>query len=158
MDLIKDNKENSRQVWKFPDFYRKTWQCKPEHNPDEAALEEHLDILEKLMPGFVITHGVTTESLYIDYKIIPGIPANTFPITEQFIDKIYNFCINHINYTSPYAHGDWQLSNILIDGNNIQIVDWDNVGIYSPQEIIEKLHSDLKSSFGDKFTPPGMPQ
>jgi RIO-like serine/threonine protein kinase len=84
------------------------------------------------------------------------VPANTFPHTKEFIDKIYNFCINNINTTSPYAHGDWVLSNILIDDDDIHIIDWDNVGIYSPTEILEKLHSDLKSAFGDKFDPPSI--
>ena len=38
----------------------------------------------------------------------------------------------------------------------MHIIDWDNVGIYSPTEILEKLHSDLKSAFGDKFDPPSI--
>ena len=146
MDLIKENKEKQRKVFKSPTFYRKVWEQQP------FEWEEHLYLLDKFMPGFVLDYG----NLYIDYKIIPGVPANTFPHTEEFIDKIYNFCIDNINATSPYAHGDWVLSNILIDGDAMHIIDWDNVGIYSPTEILEKLHSDLKSAFGDKFDPPSI--
>jgi hypothetical protein len=31
------------------------------------------------------------------------------------------------------------------------MVDWDNIGIYSKEQIMNKLHSDLTSAFGDKF-------
>ena len=51
----------------------------------------------------------------------------------------------------PYAHYDWVLSNILLDGDNTYLVDWDNVGIYSPQEIQTKMESDLRSAFGEKY-------
>jgi hypothetical protein len=43
------------------------------------------------------------------------------------------------------------LSNILLDGDNTYLVDWDNVGIYSPQEIQTKMESDLRSAFGEKY-------
>jgi hypothetical protein len=33
----------------------------------------------------------------------------------------------------------------------ILYVDWDNVGVYQPSDVFEKLHSDLKSAFGDRF-------
>ena len=156
MNLIKENIEKNRKVYKLDDRYRKVWQCKPNYSPDKDSLEEHLDILDELMPGYVIDYGLAPESLYIDYKIIPGVPANTFPHTKEFIDKIYNFCVDNINKTSPYAHRDWVLSNILIDGDNMHIVDWDNVGVYEPKEIIDKLHSDLKSAFGENFDPPSI--
>ena len=41
----------------------------------------------------------------------------------------------------------------MIDGDNMYMVDWDNVGLYSEEQIMTKLHSDLKSAFGDKFDP-----
>ena len=31
------------------------------------------------------------------------------------------------------------------------MVDWDNVGVYQPNVILDKMHSDLRSAFGDKF-------
>jgi RIO-like serine/threonine protein kinase len=103
------------------------------------------------MPGYVQSHGIEDSSMYICFNIIPGTPANTFEHTPEFIDKIYNFCVSNIKETEPYAHGDWVLSNIIIDGDNMYMVDWDNVGIYNPKEVLTKLKSDLKSAFGDKF-------
>ena len=48
-------------------------------------------------------------------------------------------------------HGDWVLSNIVIqpDGNMIMI-DWDNLGLYREEEYMDKLHSDLISAFGEE--------
>ena len=48
-------------------------------------------------------------------------------------------------------HYDWVLSNILIDGDNMYLVDWDNVAIKKPVEIHDKLEADLRSAFGEKF-------
>jgi hypothetical protein len=31
--------------------------------------------------------------------------------------------------------------------------DWDNLGKYPQEEVLEKMRSDLKSAFGDKFDP-----
>jgi hypothetical protein len=33
------------------------------------------------------------------------------------------------------------------------MIDWDNVGLYNEKQIIDKLHADLTSAFGDKFDP-----
>ena len=52
--------------------------------------------------------------------------------------------------------GDYRskrLSNIIVDGENMYMVDWDNVGIYPTVQIYEKLKSDLQSAFGDLFDP-----
>ena len=64
---------------------------------------------------------------------------------------IRDSCIDSIQQTSPYVHYDWVLSNILIDGDNMYLVDWDNIGIRNPLEIHDKLESDLRSAFGEKF-------
>ena len=151
MDLIKENKEKRRSMYQLPDRYRKVWHINPDLGPFMETLDEHLEILERVMPDYVIDYGSTTESIYIDFKIIPGVPANTFPHTKEFAEKIFNFCIENINQTSPYAHGDWVLSNILIDGDKMHIIDWDNVGIYDIKDVMEKLKSDLKSAFGENF-------
>jgi|TARA_B100001013_G_scaffold338765_1_gene260038 RIO-like serine/threonine protein kinase len=151
MNLIKENKEKHRAIFKLDDRYRKVWYVNPDLGPFAEAVDEHIEILEKFMPGYVLDHGYTTESIYIDYKILPGTPASKFPHTKEFAEKIYNFCIENINKTSPYAHGDWVLSNILIDGDNMQIIDWDNLAVHEIKDVLEKLKSDLKSAFGEKF-------
>jgi RIO-like serine/threonine protein kinase len=146
MELVKINKEKHRRVFKMDNCYKKVW-----HFVDKDWLENHVDILEEINPGYILSHGIKDGTMFVCYNIVPGIPANTFEHTKEFVQKIYDFCINNINETAPYAHGDWVLSNILIDGDNMRMVDWDNVDIYPPEMILEKLDSDLQSAFGDKF-------
>lgn len=146
MELIKENIEKKRKVYKLEDRYRKVWE-----GVHQDMMEEHVAVLNVVMEGWVIDCGVTTETTWIDYHIVPGVPANTFEHTPEFIKKIYDFCVDSIKQTSPYVHYDWVLSNILIDGDNMYLVDWDNIGIRNPLEIHDKLESDLRSAFGEKF-------
>jgi RIO-like serine/threonine protein kinase len=148
MDLIKENKQKRRSVYKLEDRYRKVWSF-----TDQDWLDDHISMLEDLMPGFVLDYKCSDTEMYIDYKIIPGTPASKFEHTPEFMKKIYNFCLDNINETQPYAHGDWVLSNIIVDDDKLTLIDWDNVNLYPPHLILEKLHDDLKSAFGDKFDP-----
>jgi len=146
MELVKKNIEKGREVYKLEDRYRKVW-----NTVDPEALEDHLTLLNEVMEGWVIDAGTTKETTWIDYRIVPGVPANTFPHTIEFVKRIYEFCLDSIDQTAPYVHYDWVLSNIMIDGDNTYLVDWDNVGLYNPKQIQEKLESDLRSAFGEKF-------
>ena len=146
MELIKKNTDKKREVYKLDDRYRKVW-----YVDDEFALEEHVSILDKVIPGYVLDYGVTQNSMFIDYHIVPGTPANKVLHTPEFFKRIYNFCHETLDQTLPYAHYDWVLSNIMLDGNNTYLVDWDNVGIYSPEEIQTKMESDLRSAFGERY-------
>jgi len=148
MVLIKQNKEKQRCVYKLSDRYRKEWTYK-----DELWLSAHVDLLNKIKPNFVLAHGVKDNSMFIETKIVPGVAASTLDHTPEFIKRIYMFCINNINQTAPYAHGDWVLSNIVVDGDNIEMIDWDNLNLYPKTIAYNKLHNDLKSAFGDKFDP-----
>ena len=84
--------------------------------------DRHIAILNEVMEGWVIDYGVTKDTTWIDYHIVPGTPANTFAHTPQFVQRKYDFCIDSIQQTSPYVHYDWVLSNILIDGDNMYLV------------------------------------
>jgi len=142
MILIRENKEKHRQVYFLKNRYRKYWFSKtPEW------IKDHVKLLDTFFPGYILKHG----DCWIDFKILDGITASTLPHTDEFILKIYNFCKNNIKETYPYAHGDWALSNIIINGSDIVMCDWDNLGIYANKEINDKLHDDLFSSFGEKF-------
>lgn len=146
MELVKFNKEKNRQTWKYLDRYRKIWLYQ-----DIAWLNDHVNMLEKIKPGYVINHGIDESCMWIDLSILPGTPASEFAHTKDFILTIYNFCLDNISSTKPFAHGDWVLSNILIDNSDIDMCDWDNLGIYDSTEIYDKLKSDLTSAFGSKF-------
>ena len=90
MELIKENKEKKRAVYKLADRYRKVWYVNPDSAPFAETLAEHLELLDQFVPGYVLDYGYTTESIYVDYKMIPGTLASKFPHTEDFIKKIYN--------------------------------------------------------------------
>lgn len=147
MELIKENKEKFRSVWKLPNGnIRKYW-----YNKQPGWIEEHVDLLRNIVPNYVVDHGHDQSSVWLDMFSVKGISANTIPHTEDFIKKIYQFCLDNIKATSPYAHGDWVLSNIIIDGETMSMCDWDNLNIYSKDEVIKKLKNDLRSAFGEKF-------
>lgn len=141
MELIKANKDKGRKVYFCGDRYKKVWEKKLDW------IYTHVKILNRVMPGFVIDYG----NDYIDYKIIEGVTANTVKHTDEFINKVYNFCLENIKATKPWVHGDWVLSNIVIqpDGTMIMI-DWDNVGVYQEETYLNKLHTDLISAFGEE--------
>ena len=140
MELVKENKAKGRKVYFCGDRYRKVWENKIDW------IYTHVKILNRVMPGFVIDYG----NDYIDYKVIEGVTANTVEHTDKFINKIYNFCLENIKATKPWVHGDWVLSNIIIQPDDTMIlIDWDNVGIYREEEYLSKLRTDLISAFGE---------
>jgi RIO-like serine/threonine protein kinase len=144
MELVRMNQEKGRLVFYNNDHYVKVW------NQDTITLEwinEHVQLLKNLVPGYVIDHG----SNWIAFKEINGIPANLFDHSLEFMQRIRQFCLDNIKQTYPYAHGDWTLSNMIVDHDKITMIDWDNVGIYTEEEVYNKMHSDLKSAFGDLY-------
>lgn len=148
MDLIRENKQKKRAVFKDGNFYKKIWYIK-----DVKWLTDHIKLLDKYMPGYVHAYGFEKDSMWIKFNTIPGIPASKCDHTPEFVKQVYHFCLDNINQTAPYAHGDWVLSNILVDGANMQMCDWDNLNLWPKDAIKKKLHNDLKSAFGDKFDP-----
>jgi hypothetical protein len=149
MELIKENKEKQRIVYKTDTLsYIKRWRGK-----DFKWLTGHINDLHDVCPGYVIAHGWDGDSVWAEFKPIKGVTANNFTHTPEFVERITEYCKNNYKKTYPYAHGDWVLSNILIDGDQIDMCDWDNLGKYPQEEVLEKMRSDLKSAFGDKFDP-----
>jgi RIO-like serine/threonine protein kinase len=143
MKKIRENKEKQRTVYFCEDRYRKVW-----GNNTFEWINRHVKLLDRVVPGFVLGYG----NDYIEYKIIEGTTANVFEHTEEFVRKIYAFCLENIKSTAPWVHGDWTLSNIVIrpDGSMVMI-DWDNLGMYREEEYMKKLHSDLISAFGEEL-------
>jgi len=146
MELVKENLQKKRQTWKFNDHYRKIWLFK-----DLVWQDHHIKLLNEVVPNYVRSYGNDDDKMWIDYNVVPGVPASTILHTDEFIKRIYNFCLQNIKDTKPYAHGDWVLSNILVDGNTIKLCDWDNLNIYPEEDKIVKLKLDLRSAFGKRF-------
>jgi len=148
MVLIKSTPEKKRKVFELDDCYRKTWDFK-----DVQTLEKHVSIMKGIWPDYILRYGWTDDTMWIDFKKINGTEASKLEHTKEFVKKVYEFCLENIKKTSPYAHYDWVLSNIIVNGDEMFLIDWDNVGIYSYEDVQKKLLSDLKSAFGDKFDP-----
>ena len=142
MKLIRENKEKQRRTYFCEDRYKKVWD-----NTTPDWISNHVKLLNTHVPGYVLDFGTN----WIDYAIIPGVPASTLFHSPEFINKVYQFCLDSIVETSPYVHGDWSLSNILVDGDNLRLCDWDNLGVYPMDEVKAKLISDLTNAFGTAF-------
>ena len=142
MILVKENTVKQRKVYYTGHSYIKVWD-----NKSTEWVKEHARILDIVVPNYVISSGDS----YIEYKVVEGKTANTFEHTDKFIDDIYKFCVTQIETTLPFVHGDWVLSNIVINDNNMTMIDWDNVGIYPKVDAYDKLHKDLYSQFGERF-------
>jgi RIO-like serine/threonine protein kinase len=142
MKLIRHNKEKNRFVYFCDDRYKKIWR-----NQNSDWIKNHVSKLDQLLPGYVLGYG----NNWIDFRIIKGTPASEFSHTPEFIKQIRDFCLKQIKETAPLFHGDWTLSNIIIDGSKMTMVDWDNLDSYPIDQVYEKLTSDLKSAFGDKY-------
>ena len=101
-------------------------------------------MVNKLFPGYILDYKVYSNSIWIDYNIISGVPASeVFPKTPEFINKVYKFCIDHYKKTAPYAHGDWILENIIVDGDDLKLIDWDHLDIYTEQEVFGRIYNDI---------------
>lgn len=143
----------TRTVYKYKTHYRKYWNHRDTKNCSVMAMpiNQHIDIVNNFFPEYIIGSKVLKKSMWIDYNTLPGISANKFEHTEEFIKKIKNFCIDNINKTKPYAHFDWHLGNIIINGDDMYLIDWDNIREYTDTEIDERFELCMKRNFGDKY-------
>ena len=146
MILVKENKKKGRKVYALEDRFRKVWAV-----VNETKLKRQVTIMNRILPGYILDWGVEETTQFIDVIKVPGITANKFEHTPEFIKKVHEFCLHNIKETYPYAHFDWVLSNILVDGDTMHMIDWDNVNRYTRAQSKHKLNSDLKKSFGEKY-------
>lgn len=142
MKLVRKNTEKNRAVYFNNNCYVKVWT-----DATPKWISEHVNLLRKLVPDYVIDFGGN----WISFKVVPGTPASEFPHTPEFVERIHKFCLSQIESTKPWYHGDWTLSNMIINGDSIAMVDWDNVGQYTREEVENKMRADLKSAFGELY-------
>ena len=143
-----------RKLWKYKTHYRKTWD---HHNfrfgktkkkkitaVSGWSVDEHIELVNTFFPGYILDYKVYKGSIWIDYKIIKGVPASEiFPKTPEFIKKIYRFCVDHYKKTAPFFHGDCTLENIMVDGDDLYLIGWDRCDLYSKEEVYTDLYEDL---------------
>lgn len=146
MILLKEDKIKKKEVWKYSNYIQKIW-----YQRDVDWLLSHVKILNKINPGYILSYGSKENYIYLNSIILPGTSISVLPHNDNLIKKVYNFCFKNLEDTKPYVHGDWVVSNMIIHDDVINLCDWDNVGIYNRQEVINKIHDDLYSSFGERF-------
>lgn len=147
MELIKENRDKKRSVYKLPNGnFKKYW-----HDRDIGWVESHAHVLNQIVPNYLVEYGEDSAGGWIEVCQLKGFPANLRAHTDEFMLFVYEGCLKNIKETAPYAHGDWVLSNIYIEGDRLNFCDWDNIGIHSTETILDKLHKDLHSAFGDRF-------
>ena len=104
------------------------------------TVHEHVKLVNKFFPGYILDYKVFDNYMWIDYKIIKGIPASeVYPKTPEYIKKVYRFCLNNMRETAPYYHYDTLLENIIVDGDNFTLIDWDVLDIYDEQDAFKKI-------------------
>lgn len=147
MTLLKHDPIKHRSVYLTHRYVKKYW-----HSRDIEWVLNHMKILDNIMPNYVKGFGQDNNGVYILFDRLEGVSASSFEHSTEFMRKVYHYCLELNASTKPYYHGDWVLSNMLIDSmGTIRMCDWDNVGLHSEEEVSEKLYSDLISAFGDKF-------
>lgn len=146
MILIKENREKKRSVFYDGKYYYKVW-----YYIDNLWFTNHIELLKKYAPNLIVSSFISDTSMTLKMNKVKGKLANEFEPNLKFIDLIYNSCIKNMQDTKPYMHGDWVLSNMIIDNNKVTFIDWDNLQIIDETSAMLKLHSDLKSAFVNDF-------
>lgn len=140
MELVKANIEKNRKVFKDGDTYIKIWEDR-----ESTWVFDHVSLLNKLVPNYVNNYGDN----WVSFNKIEGIPANTFEHTDEFITRIVDFCKTQFHSLEPYYHGDWVLSNMIINKEQISMIDYDNLAIVDSSIAWAKMKQDLISQFGE---------
>jgi len=147
MKLVKENKVKKRAVFYDGTYYYKTW-----YFYDAKWFDQHIKLLNLYIPEILNDWILKSNSMTIVMNEIKGTLANTFIHDQAFFNKIYTACLQNIKETRPYAHGDWVLSNIIINKNDeIKFIDWDNINLFQEIAISKKMEFDLKSAFGENY-------
>jgi len=139
--------EPRRKVFKLKDRYRKEWPAGEKFYFAGNTLDQHILLLDKFMPGYVLDYGFTKNGFFIDYKILPGIPLELCNY-QAIKEDVINICIEHLKTTWPYAHYDWSKSNILVDHDSVHLIDWDNIQDYSKDFTLETMINRLIKKIG----------
>lgn len=146
MDLLKRNMEKKREVYTTENSVFKYW-----YNRDSNWMREHSQILDRIYPGYLLDCGFTAHYCWAEYKKLPGKTAHEVEHTDALIHDLITFCLNQNKELAPYSHGDWVLSNILVDGDDFYICDWDVAGLYDTSYILSKIYNDLYNTLGSRI-------
>lgn|GEM_PF-3091181 len=144
--IYQENTKHNRKIIRLEDRYRKIWYGdNPQEKLGTKNLNEHVRLLNKFMPGYVLDYGLSDEVMVIDYKILPGKRLGDIGYDDEQKENIYDYCSSHIVSTWPYAYFEWNPWNILIDGDSLYLIDWDN--FQHAKRSLKKMHDLLDYKF-----------
>lgn len=147
MDLIKSNEYKRREVFNNNEHIIKYW-----YNRDQQWVRAHTTTIERVYPGYILDWGAESHYCWAKFKHLPGKTAHEFEHTDKFIKNLILYCLEQNKDIAPYSHGDWVLSNILYDGSDFYICDWDNIGLYDESFVLDKMYSDLYATLGERLS------
>ena len=132
-------------------FFKKIIQKIKNEDIWDAKFAENNDP-DKAQPGDVILLGVSQKdkgyysnlAKFVKDKPWQVIFGEDYEIPMVFKDKARN----EQDLLSEFSSSEFRNA---ISENNIQMVDWDNLGEYPEEEVYNKLHEDMKSAFGELF-------
>ena len=128
--------------------------------------KEHCRLMDKYYPGFILSRSCSGNRIILEYKEIEGNricgdedwePTEPIDWSYRRIHKLYRWILSEVDKTWPYTHGDWALTNILVQSNGeFKMVDFDtfsNTSLPTMDHVINQIHTDLIKGFGKrKFT------
>ena len=86
--LLRKKLSKGRYTYKLNDRIRKIWVGADwEKHLYTSTVQEHIDILHKIFPGYLLDYGYFNKhSYFIDYKFLPGTSIMKYKHTPQFIE------------------------------------------------------------------------
>ena len=146
MIILKENISKQRIVYRLSDRVRKVYS-----NVSIEQIRAHVMIMDLVYPGYILDYGTCTEGVFLECIIVEGVACNTLEHTIDNINKVYSYCIENMRETYPYMHMDWAPSNILYDGKQFNMVDWDNIAIVDINQALAELDIDMRECYGSQF-------
>jgi len=147
-----ENTIYNRKIIRLEDRYRKIWYGEnPQQKLGTQNLVEHVRLLNKFNPGYILDYDLNEKEMIIDYKIVPGFELDKINYDDELREKVYDYCLQHLLYTWPYAFLSWAPWNILIDGDSINLIDWDRFSYVSSNYTLENMINLLDNRFKTHF-------
>ena len=151
-------KSNGVHTFRLGNVLRKVYFGDYEKHFYTKNLQQHINIMSEVMPGYILQHGSFNKNAYfVDSKFFTGkaltdtlkpSPSGLY-FTKDFIKRFRNFCIQSARKTYPYSHGDWTPANVIEHNGEWVLIDWDWVGQRSILETTKIINQRLQQVFGD---------
>lgn len=146
MIILKENISKQRIVYRLSDRVRKVY-----GNVSIEQIRAHVMIMDLVCPKYILDYGICDRGTYLECVIVEGIACNKLEHTMDNISKVYSYCIQNMCETYPYMHMDWAPSNILYDGKQFNMVDWDNIAVVDINHALNELDTDMRECYGLQF-------